>query len=210
MRQRAPGKGLAYTGWGTIDLVSLQPGEAGFKPGVTRGVLYEATCTYGHRTRAGHEQAPPDTAGSDVELSEWRLWGPRLGAVVVLLTVRYRLSRVKVRELLAELFGLEVPAGLADQTIREAGRAVALLESDLVAEIEQAVLVHADETSWREAGQARWLWVFVTAQTVLCQIGYRAREIVMNVLPVAFRGELMPMATGPAEPFRTGRAAGRT
>jgi len=68
---------------------------------------------------------------------------------------------------------------------------VAPLEAALVAEIEQAALVHADETSWREAGQALWLWVFVTAQTVLYQIGYRTQEIVANVLSAAFQGTLM-------------------
>jgi transposase len=168
--------GPAYTGWDTIDLIPLAPGEAGLKLGVIRHVLHEAGCACGHRTRADHDRAPPDTAWSDVALGEWRLLGPRLTAVVVLLTVRYRLSRVKVKERLAELFGLQVSTGLIDPTIREAGRAAAPLESDLVAAIEQAVLVHADETSWREAGQARWLWVFVTAQTVLYQIGYRTQE----------------------------------
>ncbi len=51
--------------------------------------------------------------------------------------------------------------------------------------------MYADETSWREAGQAQWLWVFVTAQTVLYQIGYCTQEIVMHVLSAAFPGELM-------------------
>lgn len=115
--------------------------------------------------------------------------GPRLATVVVLLTMRFRLSRVKVKELVAELFGLQVSTGLIDQTIRETGRAVAPLEEELVAEIEQAALVHAEETSWREAGRA--LWVFVTAQTVLYPIGYRTQEIVANVLSAAFQGTLM-------------------
>jgi transposase len=114
-----------------------------------------------------------------------------LASVVVLLTVRYRLSRAKVKELLAELFGLQVSTGLIDQTLRETGRAVAPLEAELVLEIERAALVHADETSWREAGQALWLWVFVTTQTVLYQIGYRTQEIVANVLSAAFQGTLM-------------------
>jgi transposase-like protein len=187
----APTVTVAYTGWDTIELLPPEPGEAGLKLGVTRSVLHEAGCTCGHRTRAAHDQAPPDTAWREVALGEWRLLGPRLASLVVLLTVRYRLSRVKVKELLAELFGLQLSTGLIDQTIRESGRAVAPLENDLVAEIEQAALVHADETSWREAGQALWLWVFVTAQTVLYQIGYRTQEIVANVLSAAFQGELM-------------------
>lgn len=184
-------EGPAYTGWDTIDVVPLAAGEAGLKLGVTRTVLHAVGCGCGHDTRAGHDQAPPDTAWEAVALGEWRLLGPRLTAVVVLLTVRYRLSRIKVTELLAELFGLDVSTGLIDQTIRETGRAVAPLEEGLVAEIEQAAWVHADETSWREAGQTLWLWVFVTAQTVLYQIGYRTQEIVMNVLSAAFPGDLM-------------------
>ena len=182
---------VAYTGWDTIELLPQEPGEAGLKLGVTRYVLHEVDCTCGHRTRAGHDHAPPDTAWREVALGEWRLLGPRLAALLVLLTVRYRLSRVKLKELLAELFGLDVSTGLIDQTIRETGRAVAPLENDLVAEIEQAALVHADETSWREAGQALWLWVFVTARIVFYQIGYRTQEIVANVLSAAFQGELM-------------------
>ena len=68
---------------------------------------------------------------------------------------------------------------------------MAPLEEERVADIERAVLVHADETSWREAGQAPGLWVFVNAQTVWYQIGYRTQEIVGNVLSAAFQGELM-------------------
>lgn len=188
---RLEAEGPAYTGWDTVELRPRTAGEAGLKLGVTRVVLHEAVCGCGHRTRAVAEQAPPDTAWEDVALSEWRLLGPRLVAVVVLLSVRYRLSRAKVRELFAELFGVQVSTGLIDHTLREAGRAVAPLESALVTEIEQAVLVHADETSWREAGQALWLWVFVTAQTVLYQIGYRTKEIIANVLSGTFQGALM-------------------
>lgn len=188
---RLTAAGPAYTGWDTLELMPRVEGEAGLRLGVTRTVLHAVVCACGHRTRAVAEQAPPDTAWDDVALGEWRLLGPRLASVVVLLAVRYRLSRVKVKELLAELFGLAVSTGLIDHTLREAGRAVAPLEGDLVAELEQAVLVHADETSWREAGQALWLWVFVTAQTVLYQIGYRTKEIVTNVLSGAFPGVLM-------------------
>jgi len=183
--------GRAYTGWDTIDLIPRAAGEAGVKLSVTRFVLHAGVCACGHQTRAVAEQVPADTAWDNVALGEWRLLGPRLAAAVVLLTVRYRLSRTKVKELLAELFGLDVSNGLIDHTLREAGRAVAPLENDLVVAIEQAVLVHADETSWREAGQALWLWVFVTAQTVLYQIGYRTKEIVTNVLSAALPADLM-------------------
>ena len=186
-----PPVGPAFTAWETIDVVPQALGAVGLKLGVTRTLLHEAVCACGHHTRARHEQIAPDPEWVGVALGEWRLLGPRLAAVVVLLTVRYRLSRVKVQELLAELFGLQVSIGLIDQTLRETGRAIEPLESALAADLERAVLVHADETAWREAGQALWLWVFVSAQTVLYQIGYRTKEIVTNLLSGAFLGPLM-------------------
>jgi transposase len=188
---KEPASARAYTAWDTIELLPLPAGEAGLKLGVTRHLLHEVGCACGHRTRARHEQAPPDALWDHVELGEWRLLGSRLASLLVLLTLRYRLSRVKVKELLAELFGLDVSTGLIDQTIREAGRAVAPLEDHLVAEIEQAALAHVDETSWPEAGQPLWLWVFVTTRTVLYLIGHRTREMVANVLSEAFQGDLM-------------------
>lgn len=92
---------------------------------------------------------------------------------------------------MAERFGLQVSIGLIDQTLRETGRAIEPLESALAADLERAVLVHADETSWREAGQALWLWVFVSTPTVLYQMGYRTQEIVTKRLSGAFLGDLM-------------------
>jgi hypothetical protein len=50
--------GPAYTGWDTIDLIPLAPGEAGLKLGVIRQVLHEAGCACGHRTRADHDRTP--------------------------------------------------------------------------------------------------------------------------------------------------------
>jgi transposase len=114
-----------------------------------------------------------------------------LASLLVLLTLRYRLSRAKVKELLAELFGLHVSTGLIDQTIREAGRAVEPLEEQIVAHIEQATLAHADETSWPEAGQLLWLWVFVAPHAVLYLVGHRHKEMVENVLSERFQGDFM-------------------
>ena len=69
--------------------------------------------------------------------------------------------RRKVSELL-ELFGLQLWAALIDQTVHQAARSVAPLEQQLAHQLEQAVLVHADETSWAEAKLALWLWYMFT------------------------------------------------
>jgi hypothetical protein len=46
-----------------------------------------------------------------------------------------------------------------DETIREAGRAVAAREEEMVRDIEEAVLFHADETPWKVAGKPLCRWV---------------------------------------------------
>jgi len=81
-------------------------------------------------TPVPHDQAPAETLWAYVTLGEWRFLGLRLIARVVLLTLRHRFSRTKVKDRLAELFGLQVSTGLIDHAIRRAGRAIAPLEAE--------------------------------------------------------------------------------
>jgi len=108
-----------------------------------------------------------------------------------MLCLRYRLSRAKVQELLGELLGLQLSAGLIDQTIRQSAGQVALVEDLLLEEIERAGLLHLDETPWRESGQLLWLWVFNAVTTVVYFIGARSAEIFINALQGRFAGCLM-------------------
>jgi transposase len=92
-----------------------------------------------------------------IELSEWRLVGPGLAALIVALALRFRLSRARIQEFLAEWLGLELSIGTIHQTIHEASAAVAPAEEALVAAVLASDLLHADETSWPEARQTLWL-----------------------------------------------------
>jgi transposase len=65
-----------------------------------------------------------------------------------------------------------------------------------VAELEHAVrqapAAHADETSWREAGQRCWLWVVVTAvATVFTLAPSRGRGVIQRLLGASFAGYLI-------------------
>jgi IS1 family transposase len=73
----------------------------------------------------------------------------------------------------------------------EAARASDAVEAQLVEAVLESELLHADETSHPEHGHALWLWVFVSATTVLFYIGYRTQEIVVNLLGEAYAGWLM-------------------
>lgn len=190
-RTLSHGGAVAYTAWDDIDIAEKVAGQAGLFLQVTRHTLYAGTCLCGHVTRAAHHVAPDDPFWDKVALGQWRLIGPRLAGAIVFLALRMRLSRARIREFFIELFDLQLSTGVLDETIREAGRAVAPLEDEMVLDIEQAVLLHADETPWKEAGQPFWLWVFVASFTTLFFVCSRGLEILSNVLTAKFVGNLM-------------------
>lgn len=150
----------------------------------------ESVCGCGHvtRTEPGRCEAEPMWT---VELSEWRLIGPRLASLIVCLVQRLRLSRRKVQEFLRDWLGAELSTAVISQCLIEAGRAVEPLEEPLVEELQQATLAYVDETPWKESGQTLWLWVMSSATVCLYFISYRRKEILLNVLGETFAGWLM-------------------
>ncbi|MDS4018916.1 MAG: IS66 family transposase [Candidatus Competibacter sp.] len=185
-----PAGAVAYTGLQTVDLRWREPGRPGLTLWVVDHRYYEAPCTCGHRTRATAGQGVVDPLLAGVELGEWRLVGPGLAALIVALALRFRLSRARIQEFLGEWLGLELSIGTIHQTLHEAGAAVAPAEEELVQAVLDSALLHADETSWPEAKQTLWLWVFVAATATLYYVAGRGKERVENVLD-GFRGWLM-------------------
>jgi hypothetical protein len=178
----APAGAVAYTGFQAVDLRWDEPARPGLTLWVVDHRYYEIACPCGHRTRAvaGHGVVDPLLAG--IELSEWRLVGPGLAALIVALALRFRLSRARIKEFLAEWLGLELSVGAIHQTLHEASAAVAPAEEELVRAVLASELLHADETSWPEAQQTLWLWVFVATTATLYYVAGRGKELVENVL----------------------------
>ncbi|HET9646176.1 MAG TPA: transposase, partial [Burkholderiaceae bacterium] len=180
---------LAQTAYGSL---AAGMGRLGVHLEVTRHRLLQQRCDCGHVARARAHVVQDDALWPKVALGEHRLLGPRLAAVVVYLCLRMRCSRSKVQEVMLDLFGLQLSVGLIDQTVREAGRSAEPLEDAIIADLEQSVVVHADETPWPEFGQALWLWVVCSLHTALYVIGPRTAEMFDNVLNnKSFLGELM-------------------
>ncbi|HSR52487.1 MAG TPA: IS66 family transposase [Acidobacteriota bacterium] len=167
-----------------------EPGLAGIQLRHDKHMYGECVCACGHVTRSepGRCEAEPMWTG---ELSEWRLIGPRLASLIVCLVQRMRLSRRKVQEFLRDWLGVELSTAVISQCLIEAGRAVEPLEEPLVEELQQAALAYVDETPWKESGQPLWLWVISTATVCLYAIGYRSKEILINVFGETFAGWLM-------------------
>lgn len=149
----------------------------------------KSTCPCGHvsQTKPG---SCPEELGWVVPLTEWHLVGPTLMALIICLSLRLRLSRPRIREFLQDWLGISLSVGCINQCLTEGGRAVAPLENELVAEIQQSELLHADETGWKESGRTVWLWVLRSATVTLYLIGRRSWEVIANIME-QFGGWLM-------------------
>jgi transposase len=95
--------------------------------------------------------------------------GPRLQALLAVLTGAYRLSKRQAEQLCEDLFHIPLCAGqicaLEQQTTAALEPAVAAVR-DYV----QTQSVNMDETGWRQARQRAWLWVAVTEYLTLFEV----------------------------------------
>lgn len=90
-------------------------------------------------------------------------YGPRLDAHIAMLAGVFRLSRDQVRQVLGEMFGTPASKGTIDAAIMRMSAILADPWEQLREAVQQAEVVHADETTWRLAGAQQWLWVAASA-----------------------------------------------
>jgi transposase len=155
---------------------------------------YGATCECGHHSQAMPAQGEcSEVEGRKVQLQlqEHVLVGPMLASFIASLSVRYRLSRVKIQEFLWDWAGVELSIGSIDRSIREAGFACRPVVEALIEELQAADLLHIDETPWYESGHLCWLWVAVSQLSVIFFIGPRTKEQLLQVISTAFIGWLV-------------------
>lgn len=192
-REAAPGPlgQRAWTGFYTLDLVRGEDSRGGLAVTHVKHVYYELRCCCGERTRAAPHRGEAHGLWQGVALTPWRLIGPTLAALVVALSYRGRMSRAQVREFLWDWLGVRLSVGALQRCLMEAARASDALEEQLVEALLSAPLLHADETPHPEHTRALWLWVFVSATTVLFYVGHRSKEVVANLLGEDYAGWLM-------------------
>ena len=127
----------------------------------------------------------------DLLLSEACLVGPALATFIAALSVRYHVSRAKIREFLAVWFGVPLSVGTLDRCIREVGVACEPVVEDLLGDLRQAGVIHADETPWKQHGRLRWLWVVLSSSTAIFHIGSRQGDEIRDLIGDAFLGWLV-------------------
>ncbi len=176
----------ATTGLYVLD---IEKGELGLEVSHVKHIYGERSCSCGHVTQTMPGRCPEEP-GWEVALTEWHLVGPLLVSLIVCLSLRMRLSRPRIQEFLQDWLGIKLSVGCINQCITEGGRAMAPLEDELIAEIQQSELLHADETGWKENGRTVWLWVLRTATVTLYMIGRRSWDVIADVME-QFGGWLM-------------------
>lgn len=174
-----------------IDLKAPSAERAGLQVIQTKQIYHERQCECGHWSCVEPGRCPDDPQWS-VALSERHLIGPMLVALICALSLRMRLSRRRIQEFLSDWLGLQLSVATINQCLHEAARALEpVVEEQLLAEVRNSDLLHADETSWKEHGRLLWLWVFTTATTTVFTIGRRSQELLHGVLGTIIDGWLM-------------------
>ena len=114
----------------------------------------------GHTTRAKY----------DPEVIPRFTFGPRLMAVVVLLTGVYHLSRRQTVSLLHELLGVRMSLGSVSTIEGRVARAVEPAVDEVMESARSASVKHADGTTWLRAGTLLSLWVIATTAVTVFKV----------------------------------------
>jgi transposase len=175
-------------------VLELEPELFGFRIVTQLHHYYQTTCSCGHCTYAKPgtgKVSVVEGRSQDLQLTEYVLVGAILATFIASLSVRYRMSRTKIQEFLKDWTNTELSIGTIDRCIREAGIACVPVVEELVEQLQQADILHLDETHWYESGRLHWLWVAVSTKTAVFHIGSRSVEELSHLVTSAFVGWLI-------------------
>ena len=132
------------------------------KATVTEHQVHTLTCVCCGAKNRG--TLPPEVAASQ--------FGPNLVGLMALLMGCYRLSKRQVVDVLANCFDMHLAASSVVNQQRVVSAALAQPVEALQGYVQQQDACNVDETSWRQADQAKccWLWVVVTTLVTVFHI----------------------------------------
>jgi transposase len=138
------------------------------EPWTTEWRRHAVTCTAcGHKTRAAY----------DDDLIPASPFGPRLMAIMALITGIYHVSRRKAVDLLADILGVRVSLGALSAVEARVSEAVEPAVEEAWKKVGEAEVKHTDGTSWYQAGLSMALWTIATnAATVFKIVADNARD----------------------------------
>ena len=97
-------------------------------------------------------------------------FGPRLVAVVAMLTGVYHLSRRRAQRLLHEVLDIDISLGAISGIEARASNALVPAVAEAQQEVEQSDVKHTDATTWLRAGVTTALWTLATTAATVYRI----------------------------------------
>ena len=118
-------------------------------------------------------------------------YGPRIHATVALCTGSYRLSKRTTGQVMDDLCGVPMSVGTISQSEKATTEVVAEPVEEARAYVQEQVVAHLDETSWRQGGKRAWLWVAVTSLVTVFLVRLsRGGQVARELLGEQFSGIL--------------------
>jgi len=119
--------------------------------------------------------------------------GPRLQAILSLLTARFRVTRREARDLVVALFGekAQVSEGTVTNLELRTSEAIKPAYDEALDAIQNAKFVHCDETGWWEGSDRAWLWGAVTPKVKVFRIDPRRNREAFRKSLFAYEGILI-------------------
>jgi transposase len=115
--------------------------------------------------------------------------GPRALALVGVLGTKYHLTQHKIRDLLAQLTGVDFSVGAISQAHGKVAAALKAPVTQAATSLNQAAVLHMDETRYPREGSGNWVWAVVQPQlAVYSVLPSRARYVIHNLIGQAPQG----------------------
>jgi transposase len=109
-------------------------------------------------------------------------FGPRLRATVVMLAAML-MSRRATALVLRDMFGATLSTGSVEKILKDASTSLREPWEAIKRAVQAGDVAHADETSWRRAGQRIWLWAALSTTAACFVIDQtRARTVARDLL----------------------------
>ena len=121
-------------------------------------------------------------------------FGPRLEAVVALLTGAYRLSKRNVQALMQDVFGVDIALGSVPNIEERMSQALEqpVEEAKEHVQSQTADPIHMDETGFRVENRRAWLWTAIAGAVAVFVVRHsRGSKVVKELLGEEFSGRLV-------------------
>jgi transposase len=152
------------------------------EPRTTEWRRHQVTCPCcGYKTRAAYDDAQIPASP----------FGPRLMAIMALLTGVYHLGRRRAVELLSDIVGVRVSLGALSAVEERVSAAVQPCVDEAWERVRAADFKHTDGTSWSQGGVTMALWTLAASGVTVFKILTNSAKNTLRPLYGALRGFLI-------------------